>query len=348
MRRLALLLILAAAAAPADEPEAFAIAPRTVTLDLPNSKLDAVAAALTKKTGLPFTYPPAAAKETCDGVFTGLPFWDALERVADQTGNRIALHDHGRKLALAPRGRSREVSSVAGPFRVVADRVTARTLLDDNVTVYDVGLTVHWEPRFPVFRIDAEPTVTKAADDRGTALTSGGGRAKVNPGGAAVHAATVRLDGLTREARKVALLRGHFTVTASAKMLAFTFDKPAAKGAKVEGEKVEAVLKRFAKDEDTWEAEVELTYPPAIPVFESFETWTTENRLRLESPDGKAFAPDGRAVHAVGRTVTATYYFKESAGLKTPTAAGWKLVYEAPSPPVEFRVPFELKDIPLP
>ena len=349
-----LLLILGiAAAAAADGPEMFSVPPRRVTLDLPNSTLDAVAAALGKKAGVPVEYPPAAAKEACDGIYTDLPFWDALERAADQTGNRIAPRDGGRKIALVPRGKSRAVSAVAGPFRVVADRVTARSALDDGTTTYEVGLTTHWEPRFPVFRIDAEPTVTIATDDRGAALTANGGRAKTNPGGAATHAATVRLAGLTRESRKIAVLQGNFTVTASGKMLSFTFPDLAAKlpAALPEQEKVAAALRRFAKDEDTWEVEIDLTYPPTIPVFESFETWTTENRARLVAPDGtKSFAPDSHAVNAAGRKVAATYYFKEDAakGLTNPAAKGWKLVYEAPSPPVEFRVPFELKDIPLP
>ena len=44
------------------------------------------------------------------------------------------------------------------------------------------------------------------------------------------------------------------------------------------------------------------------------------------------------------------YRFKEdpTKGLTNPTAKGWSLVYETPAPLVEFRVPFELKDIPLP
>jgi hypothetical protein len=51
-----------------------------------------------------------------------------------------------------------------------------------------------------------------------------------------------------------------------------------------------------------------------------------------------------------GSKVTATYRFKEDAkrGLVNPATKDWKLIYEVPSPPIEFTVPFELKDIPLP
>ena len=42
--------------------------------------------------------------------------------------------------------------------------------------------------------------------------------------------------------------------------------------------------------------------------------------------------------------------FKEdkAKGLTDPTAANWTIVYETPAPLVELKVPFELKDIPLP
>jgi hypothetical protein len=335
----------AATGVPGSEPAA-GIPPRRVKLDMPNSTLGKVAPALAKQAGIPFTYPDAAAGETADGLFNGKPFWDALELLADQTGNRIALQDSGRRIALVPRGRSREVSSVHGPFRVVARQVVGRYLLDDSLVIHEVQLDAHWEPRFPVFRIDTQPTVTKATDDRGTDLTPHAGSGKAHPTGA-VHPATVRLGGLTRDARQVGLLRGYFTVTASEKMLTFRFDDPTAKGAKAEPrEKVEAVLKGFEKDEDTWVADLDLTYPPTIPEFESFEAtaWTTANRVRLVSPDGKTFAPASQAVNALGRVVSATYYFKPDAAV----GKGWRLEYDVASPPVEFRVPFELKDIPLP
>ena len=41
--------------------------------------------------------------------------------------------------------------------------------------------------------------------------------------------------------------------------------------------------------------------------------------------------------------MSATYRFKSD-----PRAKGWSLVCEAPSPLVEFAVPFELRNIPVP
>jgi hypothetical protein len=353
-RSLAALILMSFAATlmPAEEPPKFAIRPRLVKMEMANSTLGKVMPAFNRQTGIPAEFPAAAAGETCDAIFNEKPYWFALELMADQTGNRITLRDDGRKIVLVPRGKSREVSSIHGAFRTVARQVVGRYLLDDGTVVHEVHLVIHWEPRFPVFRIDSKPAITKALDDRGTALTSPPGGAGTQPVGA-MHTAVVRLNGVPREATEIAALNGQFHVTASEKMLPFRFDSLTAKGpvtAPVQ-EKVEAVLKSFAKDEDTWIAEIELTYPPEIPEFESFETWAAGNRLRLISPDSnKTFEPTSYAVNALGRKVSGTYYFKgdSAKGLVNPASKGWSLVYEAPSTPVEFTVPFELKDIPLP
>ncbi|HEY3787722.1 MAG TPA: hypothetical protein VGL71_02655, partial [Urbifossiella sp.] len=64
----------------------------------------------------------------------------------------------------------------------------------------------------------------------------------------------------------------------------------------------------------------------------------------------KSFTSNDFEVQVFGSKVIAIYRFKEDAkrGLVNPASKDWKLVYEAPSPPLEFTVPFELKDIPLP
>ena len=107
-----------------------------------------------------------------------------------------------------------------------------------------------------------------------------------------------------------------------------------------------AVLRRFEKVGDLWEAELELTYPPAGPEFESFESWVTQNRARLSAPDrSRVFEPVNEDVPEAGRRVVAVYRFK---GVEPGSRKGWSLVYETPAPLVEFPVRFDLKDIPLP
>ena len=352
---LTVLLLTASVALPADDQEEkFAIPPRLVKLEMPSSTLAKVVAQLSRQSGIPISLSnDKATAEPCEGIFNGKPFWFALEFTASQTGNRIVLSESGRKIALEPRGKSYEVSSVHGAFRIVARQVVGRFPLDTGTAFHEVHLDVHWEPRVTVFRLDSVPKIARATDDKGTALAVSAAGARSQPTGA-LHNATVRLGGITRDAKRIGTIEGNFTVTASEKMLAFAFDDlTKGKTAIVlpAKEKVSATLKRVEKDEKTWEFEIELNYPPNLPKFESFESWTNENRLRLVSPDAaKSFAPDDHEILTQGSKVVAVYRFKEDAkrGLVHPASKNWKLVYEAPSPPVEFAVPFELKDIPLP
>jgi hypothetical protein len=337
MRTIAPIILLALVATlPAADP----IPPRTITL----SKTDATPAELGKLAGVPVT-----GGGPFNATFDRVPFWAALERAAAATNTRIALRDEGRQVALEPRGSSLEVSSASGAFRTVARQVTSRLNLETGLATYDIALEAHWEPRIPVFRVDAVPTVTRAADDRGTKLTTPPASGRSSPTGA-THPLPVRLTGLTRDSKKVAALAGHYTVIAADKMLAFTFDNLSAKlpVSLPPQDGVTATLKRIEKDDQTWEFEVELKYPPGGPQFESFEAdaWLSGNVIRLVPPDrSKAF----RTTDYEPRGNVLIYRFKEDAakGLTNPTGKGWRVVYETPAPLVEFRVPFELKDIPL-
>jgi hypothetical protein len=350
----ALTLIGSTAVAPAAEPEKSPIAPRTVTLTQPGTVAEA-AGELGKQAGIPVTVDPKLAAAKATAKFNKVPFWTALEALARQTDARIAVHDGGRRIALEPRGNSREASSVFGPFRTVARQVLIKFDLESGQIAYSVQLDAHWEPRFPVFRITSAPQVTKATDDRGTDLTPTAAKAFTQPTGAAHALEPVRLGGLTRDSRAITVLSGSYTVTAAEKMLAFRFDDLAGKlpAAAAPQEGVTATLRGITKDETTWVVEVELNYPPGQPHFESFEeaAWLTQNRLQLVPPGGgKAFAPDDHQILETGRRVVAVYRFKEDPGkgLANPKAKGWSLVYETPSPLVEFPVRFELTDIPLP
>ncbi|MFO0796884.1 MAG: hypothetical protein U0804_05365 [Gemmataceae bacterium] len=307
--------------------------------------IGAAVAELTRQTGVPIAVAPDVAEKRCPGM-KAAPFWDALDRLAAAADLRVSLRDAGRAVELLPKGNSREVASTAGPFRVVAKQVIGRALLAEGLTVHDVHLDLHWERRYPVFRVDSYPHVTQAADDHGVALQAQRAGAKTQPSGAR-HEATVKLGGLTRDAKRVGVLKGYFTVTASEKLLPFRFDV-AKKAAPATKDGVTVALTNWVKDNNTWVAEVEWAYPPALPEFESFEAaaLVSANEVRLEGPGGKSVAPESRAESVVGRRVSATYYFKADG--TTGVGPGWALAADVAATPVEFRVPFELRDIPLP
>lgn len=344
---LAIITSLAAVSAPGQEATTVPFPAWRVTFD--KGTVGGAAGELTKRTGVPISVPSDAADRACPAL-KDVPFWEALDRLAAAADLRVSHRDAGRGIELLPKGASREVVSTAGPFRVAAKQVVARALLSEGLTVYDVQLDLHWERRYHVFRVDSSPVITHTTDDRGVLLQPQGAGAKTQPSGA-LHAASVKLGGVAREAKRIGVLKGSFTVTASEKLLDFRFDVAVKKAAPVTKEGVKAELLSWEKDGGSWVAEVEITYPPTLPEFESFEapSLTSANEVRLTGPGGKTYTPESRAVGVVGRQVKATYYFK-AGGVLGPTTVGpgWALALDVASTPVEFRVPFELRDITLP
>jgi hypothetical protein len=331
----------------ATQPTTPTIAPTPIAFQKADTTLGDVAAVLSKASGIPISVPATESRLKCPAAFAGVPFWEALEQTAKQTGTKIVPFEKGTKVALEPRGMSREVSTTNGPFRIVAKQVVGRAMLDVGVTFHDIYLEVHWEPRVPVFRIDTQPRIVKAADDRGVGLTA----ATTSASGYPTEAITdmkIKVMGLTRESKQIGILAGEFRVTAAEKILTFKFDDLTGKRpiSKTQNEVI-ASVKGIAKPDKFWEVELELLYPKNHPPFESFEEqkWLRDNKLQLVSPDGKPTNPESEQIDASGRRVVAIYRFP---GTINPLAKGWSLVYETPSPLLEFKVPFELRNIPIP
>ena len=350
---LAFLALGALAALPAAEP-ARPLAPTAVTWEKSAAFLGEVPGAFPKHTGAELSVAPGVLKAKLEAKFKNEPFWSALQTVADATGTRIALSSGGRKAELVPRGKSRESAATSGAFRIVSQQVVGRSLLADGITTHEVQLLVHWEPRLRVYRIDTTPSISKVTDVPGSKIVAEAGSTRVLPTDATSEM-KVKLTGLTRDSEKITALAGVFSVTAADKLLEFAFEAPGGKlPTQQTQDRVTAALKRVQKRDDTWEVAVEVTYPEGQPVFESFqgEWWLRDNRLTVRSPQGKSFVIDDYEIPTPDnpRPLVVVHRFKEDAakGLGNPTAKGWSIVYETPSPLTEVKVPFELKDIPLP
>lgn len=291
--------------------------------------------------------------------FRNAPFWEAVETLAEAADARIALREQGRKILLEKReGPSRAVSSLSGPFRVVARRVNGRLDLDTGDSYQEVELLVHWEPRFPVFRMDSVPRIAIAQADTGQPLRAATASSKSPLHSTFEHVLAVRLFNVPRTAQAIGELSGSFRVTASPRMLPFRFSLSARlpvagvlpKGLPADG--VEATLTDWESltlnGRPFWEATLRLSYPPGLPLFQSFETWLGENRLRLLTPDGRVLLPDQAEEPPPGREMILAYRFDAAKLGGTPKGEGWSLIYETPAPLVEFPVSFRFKTIPLP
>ena len=330
--------VIVAALIPAAEPTR--IPPKLVSLNQPNGTLVEALTAFNRQTGIPIAPPADAGMTPCPLTFNDVPVWDALQRVADKTGTRVEPRDRGRSVALVKRTGPNTITSTDGPFRCVVRQVRSVLDFDTGKAITELTLDIHWEPRVTVFRSDAEPTISAAADDRGSKITAGTSRGKTPPDGA-TYSTTVRLDGVPRGATKITQINGTFTVTVADRMLGFRFPLADKLPASQDRDGVRATLTRAGRVDNRFEVEVSLVYPPGQPEFESFESFVTGNRATLVAGN-KSWPSSDPEIVGDGRRVTAVYRFPPD----TPAAATFE--YTTPAPLVEYPVRFEFRDIPLP
>lgn len=309
-------------------------------------------AVIHKESGIPLTVAPELATvPVLPQAFDRVPFWSALDHIASATKTRWLIADRGKQIRLVKHTGPVIPVSVDGPFRVAVRQIESRRDFETGGQSTLVTLDIHWEPRFPVIRLDGEPSQITAEDDQQSTITASSSSAKVAPLGYQ-HTTTIRLSGIPRSATRLTQLTGSFTVTAAPGVLPFTFVdllKPGTGSlpSTVDAGGVSARLVRFEKLGDQWEAEVSAAYPPSHPEFESFESWTANNRAQLVSADGtKRLSPMDFEINEVGRTATGIYRFRAVDLPQSP--AGWKLMYETPAALREYPVRFTLRDLPLP
>ena len=316
------------------------ILPKSVTLHQSNGGTLAVALTVVRdQSSLPVDFAPDVGAAPCVADFDKLPVWEALERIAEKSGTRITLRDHGRKITLAKRVGSADIASVDGPFRVVLRQIRAVTDFESGRSFTELTLEIHWEPRIPVFRIDGQPQIEASVDGQERSLRSEPIRTKTPVTGSS-FTTTVQLPMIPRSAKMLTTVSGTITVTAAERMMRVAV--PLAKlPAKVEQDGVTVTVPRAETIEDRYEVSVELTYPPETPEFESFESFASENQAELtDATKLRRVSTLDAEVSSNGRRVSAVYRF--------PKNGGTTLEYTTPSPLREFAVHFTWKDVPLP
>lgn len=324
------------------------VAPSLVTLDR-TGPLTEIAAELTKQTALPIDLSAVDGTTPVAVKVKGVPAWEAIERAADRANCFVSVAGKKVKFSKRPDGVPAVPSSIDGPFRVVLRKVVAKRDLEFASTEYELHLEVQWEPRFPVFLIDAEPKATATVGD--AKISADSPSVRTMPLGY-THPAVVRLKNVPRDAKTIDELTGEFRLVAAAKVLAVEFkdltgEKPQAQT--VEG--VSVTLNPVKTSEKRAEFGVELEYPKSHPEFESFQLWSGGNVFRLYPPNAREGVPPADySAEQRGRRVLADYNFTGPNGttFALPDLKGWRVVYETPGPMTEQTVKFTLKGVLLP
>ena len=210
-----------------------------------------------------------------------------------------------------------------GPFRLTVTGVTCRHVFAAGPPVCEVALELGWEPRLAVVRV---------ADGVGKTAVAGPRLALVARRPAVPRSqATFHMEQL-------------YTITAAEQTLSFTVPDLAAPKPQTRAG-VTLTPRPPRRLDDLLELRLDLLYPVGHPEFESFETWTADNRCRLVRRDGRTLEPVNSDEDARGRGVTLGYRFRATA---VGDLAGWTLHYDTPGPLREYPVRFTLRDIPLP
>ena len=318
-----------------------AVPPPGAAVNIPvGTPLSVAAKSLTQSSGTPTTVAGFAPNSKTAKAIGPAPYWATLGELARQAGGRIEVRAGGGEVVVTPG--EPPPSCVAGPFRVAVTAVTCRRDFDSGGATTELRLALNWESRVPVVRLDAAPRITKVSDDLGERTPPAESRARV-PAHDCEHLVTVRLRGIPRAASRLTLVEGELGVTAAPGYV--TINVPAF-GVEVERSGVGVTVSPPTRSGSRVEVVLTLATPPSAVTFESFEAGVRLSRasLRLVSPTGERFAPINFDDEESGDSARITYRFPAA----LPVGPGWAAVVTTPAPLEEYRVPFTLRDVPLP
>ena len=282
-------------------------------------------------------------------AFNNVPFWEAVDQIAADTGSGLSLYQDDGAVALVDGPYVKLPVSYGGLFRTVVKRITVVRDLEINAHVCHVKLEVAWEPRFQPFFLESKDiTVTYAADKTGAqGKFTQAGKGKDRVTGRTVAELDVQVTAADRSVATIKALEGSFAVIGPTKMLTFTFDNLKVVPSEKVQDGISATLAEFSADEDHWTVKVALKYPSGGPRFESYQavSWLGNNKIYLENGKQR-WLPSGENYSKATSNEAVIEYFFDNPGDRKP--ADWRLVYVTAGRIVEMTVPFQFKDLPLP
>ena len=304
-------------------------------------------AAIRIQTGIEVRPTPSPKASTVDLNLMRQPFWVALEEIARQTDAHIVVSNRGATIGLAP-GKETRASSIDGPFRTIPKQVRLTRELIDGRSQYLLISEIHWEPKFPVFRLDDAPANAIGTDDLETPVSVFNDRTRSPTTG---YAASIemRIAGLSRKSRTILSIRGDITATLASGMLLYSFDATR----KADERMLDGVKVTMDATRQSGFASFKMTshYPKGFPLFESYEEglWQKNNALTLIAPDGTRHSTTN--VESSGTTdgaVSVWRFADAKTGWKQGLETGWKVEFSTPSILREVPIRFGVSEIGLP
>jgi len=279
-----------------------------------------------------------------------VPFWEAVERLAQAADHRLAVS--GPKISLFREPYRKVPVDLEGPFRTVVKKSHSKLDVETGQRTCEVQIQIVWEPKFKAFYVETPAKSMSAANDTGKSLRMiDDGSSKMPVAGQSAEI-TLRLADIPRSMQQIAQLQGLVKIVGTTQLLQFTFE--AGKTGETTTQRqsgVAATFSRFQKRSRVWTAQVQFEYPKGGPEFESFQSFLLDNECWLQRPDGAKFPSTGFEVGGErGGGILVSYHFQENhkTGFALDDARGWKLVVRTPGPIIEVPLRFTLEQVPLP
>ncbi len=283
-----------------------------------------------------------------------VPFWDALDALADKAGGRVDLHARdGFAVAPRPAGWHPPPVSRSGLFRTSLGTITAKLDLETDARTCTASVEVAWPPHALPIVLETRPHNLRVLDDAGRALPVGSPSSSLAPvDGRNSLTFDVSLPPVGRDVKSLSSVEGEFYAVAPTKMLTFSLGPlDAAPGdsrlaAKQVG--VECEVSKVTAEDDHWSVEITLRYPEGNVKLDSYQSWVVNNEIYLEDKNGDRFPSstylleESSSDHAV-----LTYHFSDKDRIKRGLG-DWKVVYRTPALVVKVPVPFRFQNVRLP
>ena len=284
-----------------------------------------------------------------------LPYWHVVDRVLDKAGlgldpyagNRFALTTQ-RRAANGP-GRF-GMAAYAGLFRLEATRLQAvRELRNPGSDHLQVVLEVAWEPRVTPLSLSLPLSEVEARSESGERFNlplKGVRFARPIPDMSSVEL-DLPMPLPSRAARQIASLRGNIVALIPGSFTTFEFvDLLVSQGKSQTRAGIRVTFDDLLKSNDSGvvEVRVRLRFEQPNQALESHRGWVHRNEIELLDRQGNKAELVSSEEYLQGRSETGVGYFFAVKG----QLSSYRLVYKAPALMIPVRLPFELKDLPLP
>ena len=330
-----------------------ATAATTVTLDVKDKPLSEVLEMIQQQTVNRIVDKRTRASDPISSLkLTDAPYWQALDETLDAaelttynySGEASATAIVARPLGAMPRT---DMAAYSGVFRFEPTQVEAiRDLRNPANKVMKLFLEVTWEPRLsPISLSQTLDTLTLTDEDGRRIELAGAGviGADITPGAAGTDL-EIPVVLPSRDVEKIATLEGEIAVMIPGRVEKFTFDELSqAKDTEQKKASATVILQSIRKNNAIYEVRMVLRFDKAANALESHRGWVFNNPFYLLDKEGQ------RIDHAGFQTTRQT---PNEVGLAINFAVDniddYQFVYQTPAAVVQKKIPYTLKNIPLP